>query len=370
MLSLPASARVARILRVRYSSSASRTRIVFDIKGRIERSNVKEYYKHGCLNILLRDSTAKYHVKRLRGFARWVKLIPLKYNRLLIRIKLNGLHKYKIFALKSSRRYRKPFRLVVDILPELVVRKKIVKHVPVRIVVIDPGHGGRDPGAVWPPRSRHPRIEEKWITLSIAKKVAYLLSKHGGIKVILTRRRDVYVPLLKRAEIAARDGADAFVSIHADSLPHHPRYGGITVFKASPALFAKAQNTAEEIAKKVRLCSDVMCWSISPVLVSLSSTVTFVESGRLARDIEKSLRVSTKHLSEMVGIRDMRRNILVLKTPGRPAVLIEVGFLTNRRDRRLLVKSWYQWKIARGIAKGIERYIDSLNRKREVFVKR
>jgi N-acetylmuramoyl-L-alanine amidase len=143
-------------------------------------------------------------------------------------------------------------------------------------------------------------------------------------------------------------------------MPNFPQWSGVTVFKASPSLFAKAQTVAKKVAQKVRLCNDVMCWSISPLLINMATTVTFVESARLAKAIVDSLKA---HVNEDLvnGIRDMRRNILVLKTPGRPAVLIESGFLTNPKDRRRLVQNWYQEEIAKGIARGIVRYFESLN---------
>jgi N-acetylmuramoyl-L-alanine amidase len=104
-----------------------------------------------------------------------------------------------------------------------------------------------------------------------------------------------------------------------------------------------------------------MCWSISPLLINMATTVTFAESSRLAQAIVESLKAHVN--DELInGIKDMRRNIVVLKTPGRPAVLIECGFLTNPTDRKRLTKYWYQEEIAKGIAQGIERYLDSLNK--------
>jgi N-acetylmuramoyl-L-alanine amidase len=118
---------------------------------------------------------------------------------------------------------------------------------------------------------------------------------------------------------------------------------------------------AKKMAKKVNLCSDVMCWSISPLLINMATTVTFAESSRLAEAIVRSLKAHVN--DELVkGIRDMHRNIVVLKTPGRPAVLVECGFLTNPLDRQRLTKYWYQEEIARGIAQGIESYFEALNK--------
>ncbi|WP_457679008.1 N-acetylmuramoyl-L-alanine amidase family protein [Thermovibrio sp.] len=351
----------AVILRIRYSSTQERTRIVLDCLGEVKRKEIRERLKGKVLWLDIRGAGAvrKLERKLKSPLVSEVKVIPISRNRTKVKVVFRENHKFKIFGLRSCG--RRPFRIVIDVFPDFAPIECEVRKTPVRIVVIDPGHGGKDPGAVWPPRSRHPKIREKDITLAIALKVRDYLKRYPNIKVVMTRTKDVYVPLLKRAEIAAKSCADAFVSIHADSMPNYPQWSGVTVFKASPTLFAKAQKMAKEVAKRIRLCNDTMCWSISPLLLNLSTTVTFAESSRLAHSIVESLKAHVN--DELInGIRDMRRNIVVLKTPGRPAVLIECGFLTNPLDRKRLVEKWYQDEIAKGIAQGIVNYLNSLNK--------
>jgi N-acetylmuramoyl-L-alanine amidase len=354
-----AKRRIPIIRKVRYSSTEERTRIVFDCTGKVERKDIKAKLKGSTIWLTIRNVRSNHLVRKLKSpLVSRAEVIPINSHLVRIKVSMKDPHKFKVFALKSCG--HKPFRIVVDVLSDFLTTECETRKQKKRIVVIDPGHGGKDPGAVWPINSYHPRIKEKDITLSIALRVRRILKEHPNIEVIMTRTRDVYVPLLKRAEIAAKSCADAFVSIHADSMPNFPNWSGVTVFKASPRLFAKAQLVAKKVAQKVRLCNDVMCWSISPLLISMATTVTFVESARLAEAIVESLKA---HVNEDLvnGIRDMRRNILVLKTPGRPAVLIESGFLTNPKDRKRLVQSWYQEEVARGIARGIVRYFESLN---------
>jgi len=351
----------AIIYRIRYSSTSEKTRVVLDCRGKVNRKDIKEKFVGNVLWLDIKNTGATRKLVRLikSPLISEVKVIPINSSRTKVKVVFREPHKYRIFGLRACG--GKPFRIVIDVFPDFVPVACRVRRAPTRVVVIDPGHGGKDPGAVWPPRSRRPRIREKDITLAIALKVRKYLRKHPNIKVVMTRTRDTYVPLLKRAEIAAKACADAFVSIHADSMPRYPQWSGVTVFKASPRLFAKAQKTAKEVAKRVNMCSDVMCWSISPLLIDMATTVTFAESSRLARAIVESLKAHVN--DELInGIRDMRRNILVLKTPGRPAVLVECGFLTNPIDRKRLTRYSYQEEIARGIAQGIERYLDSLNK--------
>ena len=347
------------IKRIRYSSNVEKTRIVLDCTGEIRKANIKSTLKRNTLWIEIKRVRSNKIVRKLKSsLVSEVKVIPINRHLVKVKVVMKDPHKYRIFALKSGR--RRPFRVVIDIFPDFIITSCEHRKTKKRIVVIDPGHGGKDPGAIWPVHSKHPKIREKDITLSIALRVRRILKKHPDIKVIMTRTRDVYVPLLKRAEIAAKSCADAFVSIHADSMPNFPNWNGVTVFKASPSLFAKAQTTAKAVAKKVKLCDDIMCWSISPLLLNMSTTVTFVESAKLAEKIVNDLKA---HVNDNLinGIKDMKRNIVVLKTPGRPAVLVETGFLTNSRDRKRLVQTWYQEEIAKGIAKGIVDYFDSLN---------
>jgi len=351
----------AVIYKVRYSTTRERTRIVLDCKGKVDRRDIKEKFVGNVLWLDIKNAGATRKFAKLikSPLVSEVKVIPINRRRTKVKVVFKEPRKYKIFGLRACG--GRPFRIVIDVFPDFVPIACKIRRAPTRIVVIDPGHGGKDPGAVWPPRSRYPRIREKDITLAIALKVRKYLRKYPNIKVVMTRTRDTYVPLLRRAEIAAKACADAFVSIHADSMPNYPQWSGVTVFKASPKLFAKAQKTAKEVAKRVNMCSDVMCWSISPLLINMATTVTFAESSRLARAIVESLKAHVN--DELInGIKDMRRNIVVLKTPGRPAVLIECGFLTNPLDRRRLTKHRYQDEIAKGIAQGIVKYLDSLNK--------
>ena len=348
------------VKRIRYSSTEERTRIVLDCTATVPRKSIKDSLRKNTLWLDLRGVGAVRKLKRYlkSPLVKEVEVLPITSRRTKVKVVFREPHRFKIFGLKSCG--NRPFRIVIDVFPDFVATECKVRKTPQRVVVIDPGHGGKDPGAVWPLHSKHPRIKEKWITLSIALKVRKYLQRNPDIKVVMTRTRDVYVPLLKRAEIAAKSCADAFVSIHADSMPNYPQWSGVTVFKASPRLFAKAENTAKAVAKNVKLCNDVMCWSISPLLINLATTVTFAESSKLAEAIVQSLKAHVN--DELInGIKNMHRNILVLKTPGRPAVLIESGFMTNPLDRKRLVKDWYQEEIAKGIAQGIERYIQSLN---------
>ncbi len=174
------------------------------------------------------------------------------------------------------------------------------------IVVIDPGHGGHDPGAI-----AVTGIHEKIVNYDVAQKVAAILRRRG-IEVVLTRQGDVFPELEARAEIAARRNADLFVSLHADSAPN-PSAQGFTVYVAKTAS---------------------------------------ADSQRAARDIARAM--ATTGL-ESRGVR--QENYRVLVTNRRPAVLVEMGYLSNRQDALRLQDSAFQDKLAAAIAAGIIDYL-------------
>ncbi|MDI6447507.1 N-acetylmuramoyl-L-alanine amidase family protein [Anaerobaca lacustris] len=174
------------------------------------------------------------------------------------------------------------------------------------VVVIDPGHGGRDPGAI-----AVTGIHEKIVNYDVAQKVAAILRRRG-IEVVLTRQGDVFIELEARAEIANRRNADLFVSLHADSAPS-PSAQGFTVYVAEGAS---------------------------------------ADSQRAARNIARAM--ATTGL-ENRGVRPASYRVLVLNR--RPAVLVEMGYLSNRQEALRLQDSAFQDRLAAAIATGILDYL-------------
>jgi N-acetylmuramoyl-L-alanine amidase len=202
-----------------------------------------------------------------------------------------------------------PESLVSAIRPHLDTAGPQPTPVPPRpgtaaVVVIDPGHGGRDPGAT----SRY-GTHEKDINLPVARRIATLLAQRG-VTVAMTRRQDRFIELEDRAGLANRRGADLFVSIHADSAPD-PSASGFTLYVATDA---------------------------SP------------KAYEAARAIERAMATTG---SGSRGIRKADYRVLV-QTKG-PAVLIELGYLSNAADARRLHETAFQNRLARAIADGILR---------------
>ncbi len=223
-----------------------------------------------------------------------------------------------------------------------------------RVIVIDAGHGGKDPGAIG-----YGGIREKDINLAIALKVAQYLRRDGRFKVVLTRKGDYFVELYKRAEIALRNRADLFISIHSDAAPRkNPRAKGTQVFALS---YERAVEKKRQILRSRRYArlvlgdaANIKSRVVKRVLADLAIDVTLKESVYFARILSRELKSVIGKDVYFKGIN--RAGFAVLKTPGIPSVLVETGFITNPSEARKLKNPEFQRKIAWSIYRAIVRY--------------
>ncbi|QID33228.1 N-acetylmuramoyl-L-alanine amidase [Pampinifervens florentissimum] len=221
-----------------------------------------------------------------------------------------------------------------------------------RVVVIDPGHGGHDPGAIG-----FMQIKEKDVVLAIAKRITDYLEKDGRFKVIMTRKDDTFVPLQERANIALRNRADLFISIHADAHPQRsPEARGTTIFAISSEA---AQRRRQQIVSNQNYASlvfgrDDIPTSARAVLADLAMDVTLNESVVFGNRIAKVVR---RELGRDVHFRGIQRaGFAVLKTPGIPSVLVEVGFMTNPQEALMMSDKDFQDSFARALYLAIVEY--------------
>ncbi len=221
----------------------------------------------------------------------------------------------------------------------------------IRRIVIDPGHGGKDPGAIgWR------GVREKDVTLRIARKVAHYLRQWApDLEVRLTRDRDVFVPLSRRGEMANRWGADLFVSIHCN-YARNARVRGLETYFLSDAKtqWARAVANFENGALRYevedeRLLQDVL----KGILSDLAQNAFLVQSQDLAITVHENVLRTTGQPDRKVR----QAGFYVLSKAYMPAILIEVGFISNPAEARRLASPSFQDRIARGIARGILRYI-------------
>ena len=218
-------------------------------------------------------------------------------------------------------------------------------------IVIDPGHGGEDPGARGRLGSR-----EKDITLTIARRLKELIDAEPDMRAVLTRDGDFYVPLQVRVDKARRVKADLFVSVHADAFIR-ARARGSSVFALSERRatseaarwLAKKENEADLVGG---VNIDVKDKYLAQTLLDLSQTATIDHSLRLGNAVLGELgQVNTLHKAHVE-----QASFAVLKSPDVPSILVETAFISNPEEEKRLNDDAYQDQIARAILGGIKRY--------------
>ena len=222
-----------------------------------------------------------------------------------------------------------------------------------RVIVIDPGHGGVDPGT-----TGYRGTREKKITLAVAHAVKARLEAKGRYRVVLTRERDIFLRLRSRVETARSAGADLFISLHADALKNRKVHGAAvyTLSEVSSdkeaAELAARENKADVIAG-VDLTHENPV--VANILIDLAQRETMNYSAQFATLLVAQLRRTGKTL------RNAHRfaGFAVLKAPDIPSVLIEMGYLSNPKEERLLRQPAYQRKLADAIARAMDRYFEA-----------
>jgi N-acetylmuramoyl-L-alanine amidase len=220
------------------------------------------------------------------------------------------------------------------------------------IVAIDPGHGGEDSGAV----GRHRAIKEKDIVLSVAKKLQTLINTQSGMRSFLVRQGDYYVPLRKRMVIAREQGADLFISLHADSFMDS-RASGASVFVLSEKgasneaarWLAEKENRADLVGGvKLENKGDLL----ASVLLDLSQTASQSASHEFANTLINNLGKVTKMHHKTV----QKAGFMVLKSPDIPSVLVELGFISNPEGEANLATTHHQHDLAKALLSGVKSY--------------
>jgi N-acetylmuramoyl-L-alanine amidase len=217
------------------------------------------------------------------------------------------------------------------------------------LVLIDPGHGGKDPGAISPFGGR----QEKDVTLAIARAIRDALAASGRVRVAMTREDDRFIVLRDRYEIARRMGANLFISIHADATPYNDGARGATIYTLSEvasdkeaAQLAAQQNRADAIGGAT-LSPDV---GVNRVLIDLAQR----ESMDISADFAALLRREGAPYFPFRPDYHRFASLVVLKAPDVPSILFETGYLTNATDAAYIESPEGQQQIALGMKSAIE----------------
>ena len=230
------------------------------------------------------------------------------------------------------------------------IESKSTIYASSKIIVIDPGHGGKDPGAVG-----YKKYQEKKAVLKISKVLKDILQKKG-YKVYLTRENDKFIKLSDRTKFANKKNADLFISIHANASPKSQKLTlkGIETFFLSPAKTQKAKRIA---AKENKSAVTSMNEMSKNTLLSFLNKTKIIQSNKLAIDIQKGMltQVRKKHGDiRDGGVREAPFYVLV--GAQMPAILVEIGYITNPKEADRLFNPFYQKNLAIGISEGVNNY--------------
>jgi len=278
------------------------------------------------------------------------KLKIAQFNKSIVRIVFYYTKKLNIKIDKNKNLlsiYIHPKNQIKNSLSKQVSTPPIIKKYK-KIIVIDPGHGGKDDGGIGIGKRK-----EKFAVLQIAKYLKRYLEKEG-YKVYMTRNRDIFRKLKWRTHFANIHNADLFISIHCNISPHHERSPrGIETYFLSPA----RSKRAIEVAKTENRGVKGLNYLDQNVILNFLNKDRIIASTKFAIDVQsnmlKSLRRHFKYVKDG-GVRPAPFWVLV--GTQMPAILIETGFLTNPMEARRLFNPYYQKLLAKGIAKGVKEY--------------
>lgn len=351
-----------QIKNVRIWAAPDSTRVVFDVSGPVQYQLTKLTDPYRIV-IDIKDTVAMSSfgqpsandkfLQRLRGARR---------NATDLRVVLD-LKKYsraRSFQLKPNKHYGD--RLVVDIFTteaeERVNTDTVDSEVPARhmrdiVIVIDPGHGGEDPGA----RGQNGTYE-KDVVLQLAKVLSNLINRERGMRAVMTRQGDYFVRLRKRLKTARQHNADLFISIHADAFKD-PRVHGSSVYVLSKkgassehALWLAERENASDLIGGVSLedKDDVL----ASVLLDLSQTASLEAS----IDVAERVLGTLKQVGKVHKRRVEAAGFAVLKSPDIPSILIETAYISNPTEEKNLRNKAHRYKIANSILTGLLSYFD------------
>ena len=391
------------IQNLRFHKYADHTRLVVDLRGVLHYSEKNNEKQNQVVLELANTRLSKraYRTTLKKGFPQAVQVERKWGKPVTITINLVALSKYKVLALKN------PNRLVLDLFPSSsttekekiappkivkklpakpktaqpkivkkipakpkTTRPKVVKKVPAKpkiiqpiklakpvqpggklLIVIDPGHGGKDPGALGRKGTR-----EKDIVLKVSKQLKAMIQQRLSAKVLMTREKDVFIELEDRAKFANNKKADLFVSIHVNS---HPKRSvkGLELYhfgKASDprALEVAARENGTPLQDNGPAWQFILADKLTDKKIENSRDLAWIARKALVEQLRKHYKIKDH------GVKTAP--FFVLRMTTMPGILAEIAFVSNPTEEKLLTSKTYQKRVAEGIYKGVKAYITPL----------
>lgn len=349
---------------VRFRSAADETRVVIEINRVVQYqvghlAHPKRLYIDLPKTQLARD-WERHSVEIDDERVQTIRIVQSEPQQVRIVLDLKVLGDFRVYTLPS------PYRVVVDLRGKVtasrngapspgtgrpVARQPSTTTSSRPIIVIDPGHGGKDPGAV-----SHSGLEEKTVVLEIAKELRSLLHETlPQYDVMLTRESDVFIPLSERAKIANQQQARLFISLHVNASPRRHVHGIETWY-----LSFAANARAKQIAARENQMSEAQLSDLEIILRDLHETDRINQSASLASTMQSML---TKHMAlRYRSITDRGIDgapFVVLMHTTMPSVLVEVAFISNDQDAYRLRSQSYRRELAQGVLRGIQHFLQT-----------
>lgn len=352
----PALAQSATTIKdVRLWSEEGRTRIVLDLNKPAEH-NIFTLRSPDRLVVDLKDSRISNGLKSfpVGGAIAAIRTGLSSNGQLRVVLDLNRTVRSRSFSAGPNKKYGD--RLVIDLHDEgdiKAVKRADQEYVAGRdiVIAVDPGHGGKDPGAVG-----RARTKEKDVALAVSRRLAARIDAEPGMKAILVRNGDYYVDHRERMEIARRQKADLFVSIHADAVDDR-RARGASVYVLSTK--GASDEAAKRLAQRENASEQVGGISLSDkdevlasVLLDLSQNAALSASLDAGSEVIRQLaRVGRVHKRKV-----QQAGFLVLKSPDVPSILVETAYISNPDEEKKLRSREHQDKLANAILAGVRSY--------------
>ena len=353
----------ATVDNIRLWRSPDSTRLVLDVDASFKHKifEIKEDYK-----LVIDIPKSQYNQKFDQSKLSNTPIKRLRYanheDYLRIVLDLKTVVKYRSFALSPNEKYG--HRLVVDLFDIAkptdeetnITLDQLVKSNRDIVIAIDAGHGGEDPGALGPNKTR-----EKDVVLQISKRLKTVIDAQPDYRAELIRTGDYFISLEQRYRKARTKRADLFLSLHADAFDD-PRVSGASIYalslrgasSASARYLVQRENRSDLIGGASEVSLKDKDRQVAKVLLDLSMAAALETSLKIGGDILAQMSKITKLHKKQVE----QANFLVLKSPDVPSLLVETGFISNPKEAKNLRSSSFQKKLVKRIFKGIQNYYD------------
>jgi N-acetylmuramoyl-L-alanine amidase len=356
LILLCTAAQAATVENIRVWSESGKTRVVLDLS-HPARHNIFTLRGPDRLVVDLKSSRLAESLKAMpsgTGSVRSIRSAVRANGQLRVVLDLNEAVRSRSFTAGPNNKYGD--RLVIDLQRSgslHAVKTASESYHPGRdiVVAIDPGHGGHDPGAIGRGKTR-----EKDVALQISRTLAARINSEPGMKAVLVRTGDYYVDHRRRMEIARRNKADLFISVHADAVDDRRAYGA-SVYALS--LKGASDEAAKQLAERENASVRIGGVSLEDKDEVLASVLLDLSQSAA---LSASLDVGSKVIRELAGLGKVHRRtvqqagFLVLKSPDMPSILVETAFISNPSEEKKLRDKRHQQRLADAILAGVRNY--------------